>query len=492
LYAQTIRTWRLGVYSDTTGWPTCGTYHEGRLWLSGAVDNRVDSSKSNDLFNFAPTNPDGSVSNSNAITYVFNSPDVNPIFWLEPDLQGILCGSQPGEWLLHPPTAGAMAPTNIAAQRMTKIGCANIEPKRTDHTTVFVQNFQRGMMEYFADVFSGKFSAPDLSSNARHLTKGYISEIMYQQETIPVLWSRVNGALNGTTYRRDSLVSSQGPNVMGWHRHVFATGDVIESIVVGPSQDGKLDALSIVNYNPANNIRHVEVLNNFPEEGDPLASAWYLDDALRPSSTVINAPAAQTPYGSMTMNGLWHLEGQTAQIFAAGLDLGQRAPGASTYTDFAVSGGSTTVPFGDSISAGPGAGLFTQDFATAAAAAGQIVVGRTYTSQGQIVRPNEPKETGARTGPAFGKKRVTPKYAIMVEGTAAGLQIGTTFAKLDPILFKNDAGVALAPGQTFSGIYVATLQDDLSFDSMICWQQTRPLPVNVLAIGPVVIQTHDG
>ena len=160
------------------------------MWLSGVVDNRIDSSKSNDLFNFAPTNSDGSVSNSNAISYVFNSPDVNPIFWMEPDLQGIICGTQPGEWLLHPPTAGAMAPTNIAAQRMTKIGCANIEPKRTDHTTVFVQNFQLGMMEYFADVFSGKFSAPDLSSNARHLTKGHISEIMYQQETIPVLWSR--------------------------------------------------------------------------------------------------------------------------------------------------------------------------------------------------------------------------------------------------------------------------------------------------------------
>jgi hypothetical protein len=165
--------------------------------------------------------------------------------------------------------------------------------------------------------------------------------------------------------------------------------------------------------------------------------------------------------------------------------------GASTYTDFVVSGGSTTVPFGDGTSAGPGLDFYS-GLCCRGVAAGQIVAGRTYTSQGQIVRPNEPKETGARTGPAFGKKRVTSKYAILVDGTAAGLQIGTTFAKLDPILFKGDSGVALAPGQTFSGIYVATLQDDLSFDSMICWQQTRPLPANVLAIGPVVIQTHDG
>ena len=27
------KTWRLGLFSNTTGYPTCGTYHEGRLWL---------------------------------------------------------------------------------------------------------------------------------------------------------------------------------------------------------------------------------------------------------------------------------------------------------------------------------------------------------------------------------------------------------------------------------------------------------------------------
>src|SRR5262249_37308187 len=28
LYTSTINTWRLGAYSNTTGWPTCGTYHQ--------------------------------------------------------------------------------------------------------------------------------------------------------------------------------------------------------------------------------------------------------------------------------------------------------------------------------------------------------------------------------------------------------------------------------------------------------------------------------
>jgi len=37
LYTTAIRVWRLGLYSDANGWPTCGTWHEGRLWLSGVV-----------------------------------------------------------------------------------------------------------------------------------------------------------------------------------------------------------------------------------------------------------------------------------------------------------------------------------------------------------------------------------------------------------------------------------------------------------------------
>ena len=60
----------------------------------GETTNRKDSvfkgikfdmelhSASNDIFNFAPTNPDGSVAGNNGISYTFNAPDVNPIFWM--------------------------------------------------------------------------------------------------------------------------------------------------------------------------------------------------------------------------------------------------------------------------------------------------------------------------------------------------------------------------------------------------------------------------
>jgi len=489
LYTTAIRIWRLGIYSDTTGWPTCGTYHEGRLWLSGAVNNRIDSSKSNDPFNFAPTNPDGSVSGNNGITYTFNAPDVNPIFWMDPDDNGIVCGTQAGEWLVRATSNNVpLTPTTIQAHRVTKYGCANIEPRHTGLTLAVVQTFKRTLLEYFPDVYSGKFSAHDIAFTAKHLVGTSIEELGYQNELIPTIWARCgNGSLIGVTYARDSLVSSQPPDAAGWHRHELGSGRTVESICVGSNTDGTLDALVMVTSDTSS-VRHVEMLTNVFTETDAPADAWQLDNAIEPSSTStsVSTPA---PYGGLTINGLWHLNGKTVQVYAAGLDCGQREKGAP-IVDFVVANGSITVPYGDGVSAGTGEGLFTQVLAAAAVAAGQVVVGFTYTSDGQIVRPNAPAESGARSGPAFGKLRRNHQYAMLVD-QSAGLSIGTRFDRLEAVKFNAEgSGTAMAIGVTFSGMYRADLLDDDTFDGALCWRVTRPLPATICAIGGF-LQTKD-
>ena len=49
LYTSPVITWQLGAYSGTTGFPTCGCYASGRLWLGGAIANRFDASVSNGI-----------------------------------------------------------------------------------------------------------------------------------------------------------------------------------------------------------------------------------------------------------------------------------------------------------------------------------------------------------------------------------------------------------------------------------------------------------
>lgn len=478
LYTTPIRVWRLGLYSDTTGWPTAGVWHEGRLWLTGVIDNRIDSSKSNGILtngsiDFAPTNVDGSVSDNNGISYVFNAPDVNPIFWMSPDQLGIVCGTQAGEWLVQASNNNnPLSPTNIQAHRMTTNRCANIEPRRAPLTLVVVHAYRRMVLEYFSDVFSGKFGAKQLTLNTQHLTHPLVSELAFQRELAPVIWARcADGSLIGCTYKRESLVSSQEPDYAAWHRHVLGSGRIVESIATGSNMDATADTLFMVTNDPVTNVRHVEMLNDLFEEGDNDRLAWHLDDAVGPTSTEsTNIPSPGAPYGGLRFNGLWHLNGKTVSIWAAGLDCG----------DFLVGDGSVFVPYGDGVSTGTANGLFTEAY-TLIVPPSFYIVGFAYTSDAQIVRPYLAAESGARSGPALGKRRRTHRYALMGLNMA-GMSIGTVFNKLFPVLFKSDANVTLPFGQTFSGVYRDQLNDDYSFDSMVCWRISRPYTSIVSAL----------
>lgn len=482
-----IATWRLGAYSNTTGWPTCGTYDGGRLFLGGAIANRWDACVSNGIsgntINFAPTDQYGVVAASNAISYTFNSDGVNPILWMSAELQGIIMGTQAGEWLVQVPTNGPLAPANVSARRVTKIGCANIEPRRTEHTTIFVKRYARKLMEYFADVYSGKYSAPNLADKAQHITSPGIAELAYTEAVNPVLWGRdEEGGLFGVTYKRDSLSSAQGPTFYGWHSHQLGSGRLVESVCSGPSSDGNLDTLTMVTNDTGTGIRHVEVLTDTPDELTGLADSWFLDDAVHPTSVVDHG-------ASMTLNGLWHLNGKTVQVFAGGLDLGDPGEG-KAYTDFVVSNGSVTIPYGDSISAGAGRGLFTQLFAVSLSLS-QFVVGFTYNSDGQAVRPIAQADTGARNGPALGAPSRTHRAALKLVN-AKGLSIGGNFNRLYPCLFKNgvDRASDLPVLSLYTGIFFDQVRDDFTYDDSLCWRVSRPFPATITAAG-INLRTED-
>lgn len=485
LYANPCISWRLGAYNALTGYPTCGCYHQGRVWLAGAIDNRFDASASNGLvgttLNMAPTDQNGTVGAANAIDETVNSDGVNPIFWMEPDLQGVIMGTQAGEFLISAPSPGAITPTNIDANRVTRIGSAFVEPRKTDHTTVFVQRYAKKVMEYFTDVYSGKFSAPNLAKDTMHITKPLVAELAYTQANIPIVWGRnTDGSWWGATYKRDTLATSTGPTINGWHRHSLGSGRIVQSICAGPSVGGALDALTMVTLYPPLGIYYVEIMTDAVDEGDNLLQASYLDTAINPSSVVTtNVASANAPYGGLTINGLWHQNGFEVTPWLGGLDCG----------DYIVTNGSIFVPYGDGISAGTANGLFTAAYA-ATLSLSQMLIGWSFTSQGQIVRPATPQESGARNGPAVGKKRRNHKLSAQLEGTGIGVSFGTRFTNLFPAKFRQPNDTALLGNQQFNGVYKDTITDNYSYDGMLCWQVTRPYPCNIANLGGF-IETSD-
>lgn len=277
---------------------------------------------------------------------------------------------------------------------------------------------------------------------------------------------RADGVLVGCTYRREVMSTAQPPMFAAGHRHTLGSGRTIESICVGPSTGGNLSSLFMVTNDVATSIRHIEILTDVMDETAAITSAWYLDNAVVPSSYT-------TTFTQCTFNGLWHLNGKTVTVFAGGLDCG----------DVTVSNGQAVVTFGDGVGAGPGSGLFTQDYvASFGAGAMPCAIGFTYTSQGQMLRPAVQAESGTNFGPGFAKIRRAHDYGIMLVNSK-GVSVGTSFDNLNAAQIRSPGGNDLSPLTLYTGTHWDTLNDDYSLDSMLCWQVTRPYPCNVAVLG---------
>jgi hypothetical protein len=285
--------WQLGVYSTTTGYPTCGVYYEGRLFLAGCVPNRFDTTTSNGVSQiigtntatFSPTDPYGNVLDSSGISEVLNSKGINQIQWMIGDGQGVVMGTLSGETLVAASALGdPITPTSIQAHEVTRYGSENIEAVRADMALIFAQKYGRRVMEYLDDAFSSKWSGRHLNKYSKHLTASGIQRLAYQEEPIPIIWTLMNnGTLAGCTYRRFSRFVQTDPEAQGWHRHMHGAGRAFTSMCVVPGKNGLLDRLFTVTASPpangvAQNLYFIEIVQPpFDPSTDSLLTSWMVD-----------------------------------------------------------------------------------------------------------------------------------------------------------------------------------------------------------------------
>jgi hypothetical protein len=337
LNTNAMPTWRLGVFSDTTGWPTCGCYHEERLCLSGAVGNRIDCSKSNDRFNFAPTAPDGTVADNNAVASIAKATEVNVFVWLLSEEDGLYAGAIAGEWRLRASNLDdPITPTSQQMRRVTTYGSFDSEALCTPRSILFIQRKQRKVFEFATYKGETNPDANNLTLTGPQATVSGLEEIVWQQEPSPIMWARrTDGKLVGCSYRRttDQFYSA-------WHRHELGTDRDVTSLSVGPTYNGLSESLYMVTVDPTVGQYWVEMMTGIFDDDADDWECWFTDSAPVPGSALLIG-------SSVRYYGLWHLIGGTVQAFVAGLDLG----------DYVVQdGGYIDVPLG---SAG---GLFTEAY----------------------------------------------------------------------------------------------------------------------------------
>jgi hypothetical protein len=334
---QPVVTWQMGVYSNTTGWPTGGTYHEGRFWLFGAQANRADATMSDNggtpeaqNLRFNPTAIDGTVADDNGISIELQAEQVNSIFWMVGSNGGIVMGTQGGEFLIRASeTNDPITPASVQAKRVTKFGCANVEPRQMPLAIAFVDRYNKKLIEYLQDPFSGRSLGFNLSINSGDLMAEGMQELAYVQERTPVLWARMgDGTLKGCSYKRESPFGTQPASFYGWHEHVLGSGRTVESIQAGPSPGGATDALVLISNDPATNVRWVEMMSPLFDETDAITAANYVDAAIVPDFADIETANQVTFYGLEPLNG------KTLTAWFGGVDAG----------DYTVASGKLTVP----------------------------------------------------------------------------------------------------------------------------------------------------
>lgn len=438
--------WRLGLWSDTTGFPSCGTFYDDRLFLAGAATapQRLDGSKTGLYTDFSPSATDGTVAADNAVAFTLNADDVNAIKWLVSAEKGLLAGTSRGEWLIRPSTLNeAITPTNITGKATTRHGSADIAPVFSSKAVLFVQRAGRKLRELAFVFQEDGFKSPDMTLLAEHITRPAMTELAYQEQPQAIVWAvRSDGVLLGFTYERDNGVEA-------WHRHSLGgfsnsggtAGALVESIAAVPAPDATRDELCMVvkRYINGGVKRYVEYMSKIWESGDEQEDALHLDCAY----TVVNGSP------STTVTGLWHLEGQSVAPY----------PDGAKHPAVTVTNGTVTLN----------------------KAATVVSLGYAFESDGQTM----PAEGGSQNGTAQGKVKRIHSVGFWLMDTL-GLKYGPSADSLTELLNRQWGDNFGEPTALFTGVVKERFESDYDLAGQVYWRVDGPFPATVLAIMPEI------
>jgi hypothetical protein len=439
--------WRLGLWSDTTGYPGAVSFYGDRLFWGGSTGypQRVDGSCVGDYENMEPTSfATGSttdntvIADDDALALSLNANDVNAVKSIGEDEQGLIVFTVGGEWIVRPSNQNeALTPTNVRATRSTAWGCSEPQPVRVGKPHIFVQRAGRKIRE-LAYVFADDgFKSPDLSIASEHITRSGIIAIAYQAQPQTILWCvRADGVLVGMTYDREQ-------EVIAWHKHVlggaFGAGSaVVESAAVIPNSTGTADQLWLIVKRTINGTtrRYVEFMTPFFDDSIAQADAHFVDCGLKYSGAAVSS-----------FSGLSHLEGQTVSILANG----------AVRPDAVVNSGSTSL-----------------DRGTATVA----VIGLAYTSNAQTQRLEYATRSIATVQ---GKSKRFHSVVVRFWRTLGG-QAGPDASTLENIIFRESSDPMDNAPPLADDDFTVSMPGGYETEGRVYIRQAQPLPMTILAL----------
>lgn len=301
-----VKTWRLGLYSDTTGWPRTPTFHEERFCLAGAAERpqRIDGSKTGDFYTFAPGTND-----ADPFAYNVGSNKLNLITWLSST--SALVGGTPGGALVARTDAvnAPITPTNANVKFHTRLGANTVRALELD-AVVYTHRHGRQVFAFDYAVDKDRFAPVHLTDFAEHVTESGIVGMAYQQQPFPIIWCpRADGILIGCTYRPEH-------EVIGWHRHPLGGDGRAESVSVIPGDGTDEVWLLVAREIDGAEVRYIEMLEEQFSVEKRQDEAFFVDCGL----SLVNWQNVTLTPAAVSGNGVTFNAG--GAVFSAG-DIGR-------------------------------------------------------------------------------------------------------------------------------------------------------------------------
>ena len=201
---NTTKDWKEQAFSPIRGYPTCVTFHQGRLVIGGSRDlpNRLWLSKSGDLPNFDL----GEGLDSDAIDFGLLSDQVNAI-------EAVMSGrhlqvfTSGAEWMV---TGDPLTPSTIQLKRQTRTGCASycyVPPRNIDGATIFCSAGGKGIREFLFSDIEQAYQAEDLALLSPHLIN-YPIDMDYDGKSRLLYVVMMDGSMAVLTNYRSESVSA--------------------------------------------------------------------------------------------------------------------------------------------------------------------------------------------------------------------------------------------------------------------------------------------
>lgn len=426
--------WRLGAWSDTSGWPLCVGFFQERLFFASSRTrpSTVWGSRSSDFVTFSPSNDKGEVLDDSGLNFTLSTDQVNAIRWIYGEKR-LQLGTSDGPFIL---SSGrnfeALTPSNITVSRETTDGTANERPVGASRTTLYIDRSRLKVRELAYDINIDGYTSVNLTLLAEHITTGNVHMISYARSPDSLVWTLLNtGELRCVTYEREQ-------EVVAWHRHIIGGTNVsVEHIATIPKNDESEDVLYMVVSRTIGGVtkKYVEYL----EKSFDTAKGMSVEEAFFVDSGVSYDGSPTT-----TLTGLDHLEGETVQVLADG----------AVHPDRVVSGGSITL----------------------ARSASKVSVGLPYVARVRTLDP----EVQTQTGPSQGKIRRIERVTFRVVDTF-NLKFGANGRDLEVIPFRGSA-MPMGTIELFTGDKRVLVQHSPERQFELVVQSDTPHPCTVLAI----------